>query len=95
MTNPNPDQSGLTQNVNKRRQDAANERKAKAKRAHAVRSENAKIFSEDLDIQLEIMAYELHLYPHDKDAARNLGIFMRYKMLKDKASSGDFMDMEY
>lgn len=95
MANPNPDQSGLTQNVNKRRQDAANERKARAKRAHAVRSENAKMFSEDLDIQLEIMAYELHLYPNDKDAARNLGIFMRYKMLRDRGTSAGFMDMEY
>lgn len=95
MPNPNPDQSNLL--YVKRREQKVRKELAKAKRKKLIDERNlaAKVFAEDLDDQLELKAYDLHIHPNDKDKARNMGIFMRYKLLRDRGTGVDFMDMEY
>ena len=95
MANPNPDQSNLTWHKIQQKKYNAERRKEKEKERYAAKKQHAKVFTEDLDEQLELKAYDLHLHPNDKDKARNMGIFMRYKLLRDRGTSGGFMDMEY
>lgn len=92
MPNPNPIQSNLSWYKNRVKKSKKELAKAKREREKKARSDEAIIFCKDLDHQLELKAHQLHMHPSDKDARANMGIFMKYKELRDKSSGKSFLD---
>ena len=95
MANSKPNMNGLVQNVAKRKKASAQRRMDKQKQLNKERSEAAIEFCGNLDHQIELMVLQLHRTPWDKDLARNLQVFMKYKALRDKSTDKSFMDMEF